>query len=60
MFLEVKNLKEYLIIVIVTNPNAISEIEENKKGEIFQQLQQLVTEQDLPEEEYNKEIEKNR
>lgn len=43
--------------VIVTNPNAVSQIEDNKKAEIFQQLQQLVSNQDLSEEEYNKQLE---
>ena len=43
--------------VIVTNPNAISEIEENKKAEIFSRLQQLVSNTSQSEEAYNKEIE---
>ena len=43
--------------VVITNPNAISEIEDNKKGEIFQRLQQLVADQNLSEEEYNQKIE---
>jgi len=29
--------------VIVTNPNAVSEIEENKKTELFQRLQQTIS-----------------
>ena len=44
--------------VVVTNPNAISEIEENKKNEILQRLQELIESQDLSEDEYNKELEK--
>ena len=28
--------------VVVTNPNAISEIEENKRAELFQRLQELI------------------
>ena len=44
--------------LIVTNPNAISEIENNKKGEIFQKLQELVTKPGMSEEEYNQELEK--
>jgi hypothetical protein len=44
--------------VIVTNPNSISEIENNKKAEIFQRLQYLVRDQGLSEEEYNAELEK--
>ena len=44
--------------VVVTNPNAISEIEENKKNEILQRLQELIESQELSEDEYNKELEK--
>lgn len=44
--------------VIVTNPNAVSEIEEAKKNEITQQLQQLAAETSLSEEDYNAKIEK--
>ena len=44
--------------VIITNPNAISEIETQKKELIFSQLQQLVADQSLSEEEYNNELEK--
>lgn len=42
--------------VIVTNPTAISKIEENKKNELFAKLQQAVS-KDLSEEEFNKQIE---
>ena len=42
--------------VIVTNPNSISEIENNKKEEIFQRLQQLVADTALSEDEYNQEL----
>ena len=38
--------------VIVTNPNAISEIEENKKKEMFQKLQELVQDSSISEEEF--------
>lgn len=44
--------------VIVTNPNSISEIEENKKAEVFQKLMETIASQDLSEDEYNAEIEK--
>ena len=44
--------------VVITNPNAISEIENNKKEEVFQRLQQLVSNTALSEEEYNQELEK--
>ena len=43
--------------VIVTNPNAVSDIEENKKNQILQELQSLVS-QDLPQEQYQAEIDK--
>ena len=43
--------------VIVTNPNAVSEIEENKKNQILQELQSLVS-QNLPQEQYQAEIDK--
>ena len=44
--------------VIVTNPNAISEIENNKKNEILQRLQQLVQKRGLSEEQVNEELNK--
>lgn len=44
--------------VVVTNPNAISEIEENKKRAILQQLQQLVSEQSNDEQEFQQKLEK--
>lgn len=44
--------------VVVTNPNAISEIENNKKEELMQQLQQLIAETSLSEEEFNQELDK--
>lgn len=44
--------------VTITNPTAISEIEENKKNELIQKLQQILQNTELPEEEYKKEIEK--
>lgn len=44
--------------VVVTNPNSISEIEENKKAQVLQQLQQLVASSSQDEEEYNQKLEK--
>ena len=44
--------------VIVTNPNAISEIEETKKQQLFASLQQAIQNTSQSEEEFNAEIEK--
>lgn len=44
--------------VVITNPNAISEIEENKKNELLQRVQQLLTETSQSEEEFNAELDK--
>lgn len=44
--------------VIVTNPNAISEIEENKKNALFQKLQEAVQNKSQSEEDFNAELEK--
>ena len=44
--------------VVVTNPNAISEIENNKKTELFQRLQQLISNTSYSEEQFNQELEK--
>lgn len=44
--------------VIVTNPNAISEIENNKKEELLQNLQKLMTDTSKSEEEFNQKLEK--
>lgn len=44
--------------VIVTNPNAVSEIEEEKNAEINQKLLQLVSDDSKSEEDYKKESEK--
>jgi hypothetical protein len=43
--------------LVVTNPNAISEIEKNKKEEIFERIKELVSNTSLSEEEFNKELE---
>ena len=44
--------------VIITNPNSISEIENAKKEELFQRLQQLMASKAQSEEELNQELEK--
>ena len=44
--------------VVITNPNAISEIEENKKAELMQRLQQMVSDTSQSEEEFNTELDK--
>lgn len=44
--------------VIVTNPNSISEIENTKKEELFERLQQLISNTAQSEEEFNQELEK--
>ena len=44
--------------VIVTNPNAISEIENSKKEELLQNLQKLMADTSKSEEEFNQELEK--
>ena len=44
--------------VVVTNPNAISEIETNKKNELLQKMQMLLADTSQSEEEFNAELEK--
>lgn len=44
--------------VVVTNPNTISEIENNKKEELLQNLQKLIADTSRSEEEFNQELEK--
>ena len=44
--------------VVVTNPNAISEKENNKKEELFEKLQELISDSSQTEEEFNEELEK--
>lgn len=44
--------------VVITNPNAVSEIENAKKQELISRLQQLVANQTQSEEEFNAELEK--
>lgn len=44
--------------VVVTNPNAISEIEENKKNALLASLQQLIADESISEEQFNQELDK--
>ena len=44
--------------VIVTNPNAVSEIEEKKKQQLFANLQELIANTSQSEEEFNAELQK--
>lgn len=44
--------------VVVTNPTAISDIEDNKKNEVLQGLQQIIQEGSKSEEEFNAKLEK--
>lgn len=44
--------------VVITNPNAISEIENTKKKQLFESLQQLIQDTSRSEEEFNSELEK--
>ena len=44
--------------MVVTNPEAVSEIEEDKKKLILAEIQQLVQQQQLSEEEYNEKLQK--
>ena len=53
---EAKRIFDYR--VVITNPNAISEIENEKKQQVFMALQQLIAENSSSEEEFNQELEK--
>lgn len=44
--------------VVITNPNAISEIENNKKQELLVKLQEMIANTAQSEEEFNQELEK--
>ena len=44
--------------VVITNPNAISEIENEKKEQVFASLQQLIAENSQSEDEFNQKLEK--
>ena len=53
---EAKRVFDYR--VVVTNPNALSEIEANKKAALFQSIQELIAQTSQSEEEFNAELEK--
>lgn len=53
---ESKRLFDYK--AIVTNPNSISQIEEQKKNQMFEMLQQMILDQSASEEEFNAKLEK--
>ena len=53
---EAKRVFDYR--VVVTNPNAISEIENEKKQQVFAALQQLIAESSQSEDEFNQKLEK--
>lgn len=44
--------------VVVTNPNAVSEIEESKKAQLMMSLQQIIAEKSQSEEQFNQELQK--
>ena len=52
-----ENARVFDYRVVVTNPNAISEIEETKKQQLFAHLQQLISNTAQSEEEFNAELE---
>ena len=53
---ESKRLFDYK--AIVTNPNSISQIEEEKKNQMFAMLQQMILDQSSSEDEFNAQLEK--
>lgn len=53
---EAKRVMDYR--VVVTNPNAVSEIEENKRNALVQAMQQTIADTSLSEDEYNAAMEK--
>lgn len=44
--------------VVVTNPDAVSEVEENKKEQVFNSLKQLIEDEAVSEEDYQAKLEK--
>lgn len=44
--------------VVVTNPNSITEIEENKKNALLASLQQIIADESMSEDQFNAELEK--
>ena len=53
---EVKRLFDYRIVI--TNPNSISEIEQNKKNALFQMIQEEIANQSESDEDFNNNIQK--
>lgn len=44
--------------VVVTNPNAVTEVEDHKKEQLLASLQQLIADNSISEEDFNQELEK--
>lgn len=53
-----ENKRVFDFKVVVTNPNSISEIENNKKNALLQDLQQLIADTSMSEDEFNQRLEK--
>lgn len=53
-----ENKRVFDFKVVVTNPNAVSEIENNKKEALLQDIQNLIADTSLSEEEFNQKLEK--
>lgn len=53
-----ENKRVFDFKVVVTNPNAISEIENNKKEALLQDIQNLIADTSLSEEEFKQKLEK--
>lgn len=53
-----ENKRVFDFKVVVTNPNAISEIENNKKEALLQDIQNLIADTSLSEEEFNQKLNK--
>lgn len=53
-----ENKRVFDFKVVVTNPNAISEIENNKKEALLQDIQNLIADTSLSEEEFNQKLKK--
>lgn len=53
---ELKRVFDYR--VVITNPNAVSEIERNRKQELTSRLQQMIADTTQSEEEFNSELER--
>lgn len=53
---EAKRVFDYR--VVITNPNSISEIEDNKKNALLQRLQEIIEDTSLSEDEFNSRLDK--